>query len=324
MRKKSKYSFNPESLDFVKVEFSYHELFKRFFTYSLISVVIGISLFLLAFNFIDSPHVVLLKSKSAQIKFRYEILNNKINAVSEELLSIQNHDNKMFRPFFEVDEIPNSIRQAGFGGVKKYQEFDDFIDKQTLVGTLKKLDVVSKQLYVQSKSFDEITELIKNKHKMLASIPAIQPIKNKDLTAFGPFGMRMHPILRIYRLHAGVDLCAPLNTPIYASGDGLVTSSKMGRGGIGNYIRIYHGYGFETVYGHLNKMLVKPGQRVKRGDKIALMGSTGISNISHLHYEVYKNGSPVNPINYYFEDLNDDEYQRMIEISSDQINSGYD
>lgn len=324
MKKKSKYSFNAESLDFVKIEFSYEELFRRFFTNSIISIVIGIVFFLLAFYFIDSPHVKSLKAENSKIKFEYELLNNKIKALSAKLALIQHKDNKIYRPFFEAKEIPLSVRTAGFGGVERYNRFNDYEDKATIVNTLRKLDIVSKQLYVQSKSYDEITELIKDKHNMLASIPAIQPIKNKDLTAFGPFGMRMHPILKIYRLHAGVDLCAPLNTPIYAAGDGVVTAAKFGRGGIGYYIKIYHGYGYQTLYGHLNKMLVKPGQRIKRGDKIALMGSTGISNVSHLHYEVHRNGRPVNPINYYFEDLTDEEYERILDISSTNLNSDFD
>ena len=324
MSKKSKYKFNAESLDFVKIEFSYDELFRRLFTYSFTSVIIGLVFFFLAFNFIDSPHVKNLRVINKDIKYKYEVLNKQINAASAQLSEIQHHDNKMFRPFFEAEEIPSSVRIAGFGGVNSYTEFDDYEDKNTIVSTFKKLDVVTKQLYIQSKSFDDVTKLIKNKHKMLASIPAIQPIKNKDLTAFGPFGMRMHPILKIYRLHAGVDLCAPLNTPIYAAGDGVITAAKFGRGGIGYYIRIYHGYGFQTVYGHLNEMKVKPGQRVKRGDIIALMGTTGISNVSHVHYEVHKNGKPVNPVNYYFEDLTDEEYERLIDISSTELNSDYD
>jgi murein DD-endopeptidase MepM/ murein hydrolase activator NlpD len=281
-------------------------------------------LFLLAFYFIDSPHVKSLNAKNKEIKFQYRILNNKILALTQDLSQMQHHDNNLYRPFFEADPIPLSVRTAGYGGTKDYQEFNHFESRNIIVPTYRKLDIISKQLYVQSKSYDEVTKLIRNKNLMLSSIPAIQPVKKKDLTAFGPFGMRMHPILKIYRLHAGVDLCAPMNTPIYAAGDGSVVEAKYGRGGIGNYVVINHSYGFETLYGHLNKMFVKVGQKVKRGDLIALMGSTGISNVSHLHYEVHKNGQPVNPVNYYFDDLSDEDYERMIDVSTNEFNSAFD
>ncbi len=324
MKLKSKYHFNSESLNFVKVEFSYEDLIRKLFTYSFVSVLLGIGLFLLAFYLIDSPHVKNLNAKNQEIKFKYQLLNNRIQSLSEKLEQIQNNDNNVYRPFFEAEPIPISIRTAGYGGVKDFTQFENYENKDIIISSYQKLNIITKQLYVQSKSYDEVTKLIRDKNKMLSSIPAIQPIKNKDLTAFGPFGMRMHPILKIYRLHAGVDLCAPMNTPIYAAGDGVVTDAKYGRGGLGYYVRINHSYGFETVYGHLNKILVKYGQRVKRGDLIALMGTTGISQVSHLHYEVHKNGSPVNPVNYYFEDLSDEDYERMIQISTNEVNSAFD
>ena len=324
LKKKSSYKFNPELLDFVKVEFSYDELFRKLFTYSFISVIIGFVVFLFLFNTIDSPSAIIQQNINEKLKLKYELLEKRTNGVSFELARIQHNDNKMYRPYFESKEIPNSVRLAGFGGTDRYQKFQSFVCKDMLIKKNIKMDLISKQLYIQSVSFDELTSLIKNKGKMLSSIPAIQPVRNKAITAFGPFGMRMHPILRIYRLHAGVDLCAPLGTPIYASGDGYVAAAKFGRGGIGYYIRINHGYGYNTVYGHLSKMLVKPGQRVNRGDVIALMGTTGISNVSHLHYEVHKNGRPVDPTDYYFDDLSDDEYQRMVQISTEKLNSDFD
>jgi len=185
-----------------------------------------------------------------------------------------------------------------------------------MVSVAKKLDILSKQVYVQSKSYDEVVKMVLGKEKMLASIPSIQPVANKNLkmTASG-WGMRMHPIYRIPRFHYGMDFTAPTGTVVFATGNGIV--KEVGReGGYGNTILIDHGYGYETLYGHLSRINVKVGQSINRGDIIGLVGSTGASVGPHLHYEVMKNGQKVNPQNYYFMDLNPAEYEKMISISS--------
>lgn len=320
----NKYQFNPESLSFQKVETSLQEIIKKFFSRTAVSIILGIIFFIIAINLTDSPHLKTLKKENRDLLFQYEMLNKRATQLAKQLEALQNRDNNMYRPFFEAQPIPEAVRKAGFGGTNRYAEFKTFENPTPVISAAKKIDVISKQIYIQSKSFDDLAEMIKNKEKMLASIPAIQPVAQKHVTAVGPYGMRFHPILKITRLHAGVDLCAPEGTPVYAAGDGVVTSAKWGRGGIGNYIRINHGFGFKTIYGHLHKMLVKPGQRVKRGDVIALVGTTGISRVNHLHYEVHKNGKPVDPVNYYFNDLTDQEYEQMITILSDKVYSEVD
>jgi murein DD-endopeptidase MepM/ murein hydrolase activator NlpD len=177
--------------------------------------------------------------------------------------------------------------------------------------------MLEKELYIQTKSYDDIVRLAKNKSKMLASIPAIQPLTNKELTRMASgFGMRIHPIYKLKRMHTGVDLAAPKGTPIYATGDGVVRFTKRNPGGYGNEIQIDHGFGYETKYAHLERFEVKPGQKVKRGEVIGFVGTSGSSTAPHLHYEVIHNGNKVNPVHYFFQDLNAEEYEKILELAA--------
>jgi len=319
--RKSKYHFNPETLSFKKVEFSFLEdILKKLVSQSGISLLIGIVFFLIAFNTIDSPSLQQLKSENKKILIKYDLLQSKLQKSATVLAEIQNRDDFKYRPIFEADPIPQSIRNAGYGGTEQFTELQGYENSELLIGLNIHMSKLSKKLYVQSKSYDELVKRIKEKDKMLSCIPAIRPIASKDLIRFGsPFGMRMHPILKFVRMHYGVDLSAETGTKVYAAGDGVVQRADAAwHGGLGTNVIINHGYGYETVYGHLSKFLVKEGQRVKRGDVIGLVGNTGLSTSSHLHYEVKKNDTHVNPVNYYYNDLSDEEYDKMIENSSSE------
>jgi murein DD-endopeptidase MepM/ murein hydrolase activator NlpD len=212
------------------------------------------------------------------------------------------------------------VRKAGFGGINKYSHLENLNNSALIIETARKIDVLAKEAYIQSKSYDEVLKMALNKEQMLASIPAIMPISNEDLkrTASG-WGYRMHPIYKVRKFHYGMDFTAPVGTPVYATGDGKVlevSGSKRSRVGFGLVVKIDHGYGYETVYAHLNAFNVRQGQEVKRGDVIGYVGNTGGSTAPHLHYEVHRNGSAVNPQYYYFKDLTPQEYERMIAISS--------
>ena len=225
---------------------------------------------------------------------------------------------------FEADPIPSSIRKAGFGGVNRYKDIRNFSNAELVIEAAKKADKLSKQLYIQSKSFDEVIDLVKNKADMLASIPAIQPIANKDLgrVASG-YGYRIHPIYKTRKFHTGMDFTAPQGTPIYATGDGKIAKVRRSRRGYGNHVIVDHGYGYQTLYAHMTKYIVYRGQKVKRGEIIGYVGSTGTSVAPHLHYEVIKNKRKINPVNYYYNDLSPEEYEKMLEISS-QNNQSFD
>lgn len=315
---KNKYQFQPETLTFKKVEFNFIEHFlKKFLTQSAVSLVIGAVLFTVAYKLIDSPKEQELQREKKALQLKYDLLGKHLGGISERLTNLQNRDDNIYRPVFEADPIPQSIRQAGFGGINRYENLESYANSESFIAAHQQLDKITKQLYVQSKSYDELVKLIKAKEKMLACIPAIQPISMKDLTRFGSaFGMRLHPILGYYRMHNGVDLTAPTGTKIYAAGDGKVTRAEHSANGLGKNVIIDHGYSYKTVYAHLSKILVEDGQNVKRGDVIGLVGMTGLATCPHLHYEVRKNDSPVNPVNYYYNDLTDEEYEKMIEMSA--------
>lgn len=313
---KSKYKFNPESLSFDKIELSLKKKILKYLPHFFTSLGGSLVLFIVFAYFIDSPKERILLRENKQLLFQYELMNMQMKQIMEVLGDIQYRDDNIYRAIFGADPIPSSVRKAGFGGVNKYAELQGFNNSDLIIAAAKQLDIITKKLYVQSKSYDEIVELAKNKEKWLQCIPAIQPILNKDLKLEASFfGYRMDPVYRTIIHHDGIDFAAPIGTDIFATGDGVVITVDFSRGGYGNEIVINHGFGYKTRYAHLSKMLVRVGQKVKRGEVIGKVGNTGKSVGSHLHYEVIKNGVPVDPINYYFLDLKPDQYDKMIEMS---------
>jgi murein DD-endopeptidase MepM/ murein hydrolase activator NlpD len=310
-RRKLKYQFDTEKLSYVYVKQTFWKSIFRGVVIILPGFFISFLFLYLLLNTINSPVEKYLQSKSDSLLLKYDILNKKIFSVNTEIEAIAINDNHVYRPFFEMDSIPGSIRKAGFGGTDRYKYLRISENSDLLVNITKNVDIISKQLYIQSISFDEIIESIDEKEKMLKCIPSIRPVKLEDIDAICSFGMRMHPLLGIYRMHKGVDLCAPENTEIFAAGNGIVEISKFHES-LGNYLIINHGFGYKTVYGHLNKALVSVGDTVSGGDLIALMGTTGISTIEHVHYEVHKNGEAVNPMKFYYWDLTDVEYNCLV------------
>ncbi len=317
---KKKYKFNPETLNYERIGISIKEKLTRilaFFSSSLAFSLIWVGIVI---YFYETPRTKALQRENQELLSQYELLLKDLEKVENVLADLQQRDDNIYRVIFETDPIPSTIRKAGFGGTNKYSQLERMSNSALVVEAARKLDILSKEAYIQSKSFDEVMKLALNKEDMLASIPAIQPITNKDLkrTASG-WGYRIHPIYKVRKMHWGMDFTAPVGTPVYATGNGKVVEiagSVPGYTELGKYVKIDHGYGYETVYGHLSKYNVKPGQEVKRGDIIGFVGNTGASTAPHLHYEVHKDGQRVNPALYYFKDLTADEYDKMIAISS--------
>ena len=222
---------------------------------------------------------------------------------------IESRDDNIYRVIFEAEPIAENIRKAGFGGINRYKKLEGFKSSELMKESSNKMDKILKQLYIQSKSFDEVMDMAMKKKEMLASIPAIQPVSNKDLKRMASgYGYRIDPHYKTRAFHAGMDFTAPRGTPIYATGDGVVTRADRKAKGYGNHVRIDHGYGYVTLYAHMYKIKVRPGQKVKRGDIIGLVGNTGKSVGPHCHYEVRKNGKPLNPVHFYFNDLTPEQY----------------
>jgi len=313
---KVKFRYNPSSLQYDRIERTIVDRLLRFLAYFIGSLLLAGTYMLVFSHFFDLPKEKQLKRENNQMKAQYEIMNSKLDNVSIVLSDLEQRDDNMYRTIFEAEPISSSVRTQGRGGVSRYSELEGYDNSEIVIETAKTLDALTKRIYVQSKSYDELIGLAKNKEVMLASIPAIMPIANKDLkrTASG-WGWRIHPIYKIRKFHYGMDFTAPTGTSVYASGDGVVDKVITSRRGYGNQVIIDHGFGYKTRYGHLSGFNIKKGQKVKRGDVIAFVGSTGLSTAPHLHFEVHRNGKMVNPINYYFNDLTAGEYDRMIEIS---------
>jgi murein DD-endopeptidase MepM/ murein hydrolase activator NlpD len=288
------------------------------------SALFGFLCFVALLNtpFFETPKDKLLVREIDNMKMRYEILNRKMDQVDEVLANVEERDNNLYRVYFNTSPIPDEQRKAGFGGVNRYKEMEGYDNSELVINTSKRLDILSKELVIQSRSLDEIAKLAKDKEKLLAAIPAIQPVKNEDLKQVASgFGYRSDPFTKIRKFHAGMDFSAKTGTPIYATGDGVVTIADNNSSGYGNHIVIRHGYGYETLYGHLSKYKARAGQKVKRGDVIGYVGSTGRSEAPHLHYEVHKNGEVVNPLNFYYGNISAKEYILISKLANQENQS---
>ena len=317
---RGKYKFNEKKLTYEKIELTGKQKFFRFLTYFAATVVIALIYNIVYSLFFDTPKEKGMKREIQQLLVQYEVLNNRFDLIENTLTDLKHRDDNIYRVIFETEPIPSSIRSAGFGGVNRYENLQGFKNSDLVVQTAKRLDKLTREVYVQSKSYDELIEMAENQEEMVASIPAIMPISNKDLTRTASgWGYRIHPIYKIRKFHEGMDFTASTGTEIYATGDGVVELVETSYRGYGKRIIINHGYGYRTLYAHLSGFNVRQGQKVKRGEVIGFVGSTGMSTAPHLHYEVHKDDKKVNPIHYYFNDLTAEEYERMIFISS---NSG--
>lgn len=311
-----KYRFNPQTLNFERIRLTAWQKVRRVTLALTPGLLVGLLGIFLVYQFVDSPKEALLKRENQQLLTQYELLNRQLSEVEDVLRDVRRRDDNIYRVIFEADPLPESMRRAGSGGVNRYRDLAGFAGSEVVIGTRKRLDALTRQLIVQSESLDEVASLALRKKELLASIPAVQPISNRDLTMISSgFGERLHPIHKIAKFHAGMDFTAPVGTEIYATGDGRVEFADYATNGYGIHVVIDHGFDYKTLYGHLSTLKVRPGQQVKRGDPIGLVGNTGLSAGPHLHYEVHKGGTPVDPANYFFNDLTPEEYARVLEIS---------
>jgi len=324
--KKVKYYYDSENLAYRKIKPLKRRSFAYIALFLISSGLFGVLSFIVLLNtpYFETPKDRLQAREIDNLKLRYAILNKKMDQIDEVMGSIEERDNNLYRVYFNTSPIPMEQRKAGFGGVNRYKELEGYNNSELVTNATKRIDVLSKELVVQSKSLDEILKLAKEKNKLLAAIPAIQPIRNENLKQMASgFGYRSDPFTKARKFHAGMDFTAKSGTPIFATGEGVVEKADNTASGYGNHIVIRHGFGYETLYGHMSKINIRPGQKVKRGDVIGVVGSTGTSTAPHLHYEVIKQGSKINPINFFYNDLTAEEYEKMIEISS-QSNQSFD
>ena len=321
---KPKYSFNPESLSYDQIKLSPRQKIFKFLRGAALLLSVSFVFLLILSLFFDTPGEKIQKRENKQLLYQYELLNQKVEKMEQSMDEIQQHDDNIYRLIFGIDPVPENIRKAGVGGSNPYKELEQYSKSDLLIETSKKIDNLTRRMVVQTESYDNIMKLVQDKEKFLASIPAISPIADRNLKRFASgYGYRIHPIYRTLKMHKGIDLTAPTGTKVYATGGGKVISAGYAAGGYGIKVIIDHGYGYKTLYAHLNKATVKVGKRVARGDVIGEVGSTGRSTAPHLHYEVRKNDQTENPINYYYTDLTPEEYEEMINVSS-QMTMSFD
>jgi hypothetical protein len=313
----TKYKYNPDSLSFDKIRLDAKAILLRSLAYLIGSVIVAAVFNFMFGLFFDSPKEKALKREIEQLTLQYDLIHREMGTLETVIGHLQETDDNLYRTIFGAEPVQATQRQAGIGGVNRYNELEGFDNSRLVIETAKKLDAIRKKVYVQSKSFDDIIMLAREKEDMLRSIPAIIPISTKDLTRIASgFGLRIHPVYKISKVHAGMDFTAPLGTEVYVSGDGTVESVLSSKRGMGNYITINHGFGYSSIYAHLESFNVKAGRKVRRGDIIGYVGNTGMSVAPHLHYEIKLNGINVDPVNYFFNDLTPAEYETMIEIAS--------
>lgn len=321
MSKKVKYYYDSETLAYKKIRPKRGRNFGYIALFIFSTAVFGFLCFVILLNtpFFETPKDKFQAREIENLKIRYEILEKRMELAQDVLVNIEERDNNLYRVFFNSSPIPMEQRRAGLGGINRYDEFDGYNNSDLIKNATKKMDVLLKSLVVQSKSLDEIIKLAKDKEKLLAAIPAIQPVKNEDLTRMASgFGYRNDPFTKIRKFHYGMDFTAKTGTPIFASGDGIVIKADNSLSGYGNLIIINHGFGYKSFYAHMSKFKARSGQKVKRGDIIGYVGSTGRSEAPHLHYEVHKDGQPINPINFYYGSISAEEYKAISELANQE------
>ncbi len=316
-----KYIYNTETCQYERVSISAWDVALNLLGFLTVALMIAIGILLVFNRYFESPKEIVLRKENEELKLHYDILDREMTDVQEMLHNLKERDDNVYRLIFEADPIPSSIRTAGAGGSNKYKDLlnKDLIQEDLIIDDFNRLDKLKRQMYIQTKSYDEIIDLALHKEEMLAAIPAIQPINNKELTRLASgFGLRIHPIYKIKKMHTGLDFSAPRGTPIYATGAGKVKKAQNSyrKTGYGNQVEIDHGFGYVTKYAHMQMITVKKGQEVKRGDLIGYVGSTGGSTAPHCHYEIIKDGKKIDPIQYIIQDVTDEEYQKLLDLAS--------
>ncbi|GGZ15504.1 peptidase M23 [Echinicola pacifica] len=319
-----KYYYDPKTCKYERYTKSKWDILLGVLGFLSLSIILAVGILIVFSYYFDSPKEIMLKKENDELKLYYELMEKEVTRLTDVAADLKDRDDNLYRVIFESEPIPSSIRDAGYGGSDRFKELKEkgLQQEELIIDVMAKVDQLKKQLYIQSLSYDELAENALNKEQYWASIPAIQPIHNEDLKSLASgFGMRIHPILKVRKMHTGIDFSAPKGTPIYATGDGTVVEVKTEFGGYGKSVLIDHGFGFQTRYGHMNEFEVRKGQKVKRGDEIGKVGNTGSSTAPHVHYEVIKDGNIINPVHYFFKDLGPVEFDKILELASKENQS---
>ncbi|MET0392435.1 MAG: M23 family metallopeptidase [Chitinophagaceae bacterium] len=311
--KKIKYYYKTNTLRYEKLEIPLRVKLLRIFGFIAAAFVTAAFISYIAFRFIGSPNEKLLRIQNEQLRDRYAGLNNRVKELDRQMKELENRDNNVYRSIFEANPIPDSARARDLENRIEVATVESLTDSELFSSLTSSLNNLSNRIQVQNSSYTEVDELLKDKEKLLAHTPAIQPVSNKDLTRIASgFGYRIDPIYKTTKMHAGIDFTAPQGTPIYATADGTVTTAGNTGNGFGNHVIIRHGYGYETLYGHMVRVKARNGQQVKRGEVIGWVGSSGKSTGPHCHYEVHKGETKLDPVYFFYNDLSPDQFDRLL------------
>ena len=322
--KKQKFRYNPETLSYDKVELSWKEHFLRSLLVIAPAVVLGFGFYLLFSSFFKSPNELNLERENANLREELNEMQEDVLLLSTVVKDLEKRDNEIYRVVFNAEPFPEQMRELGTGGTDEYEDLKGYDHSDRIIENKRLIKELEKRIYAQSISFDEVIQLAKEKEQMLASIPAIQPVANADLTRIASgYGWRIDPIYKTKKMHWGLDFTAETGTNVYATGNGVVKEIEQKRWGYGNSVIIDHGFGYTTRYAHLSAFKVKKGDKVVRGQVIGLVGSTGKSTAPHLHYEIEKNGKKIDPIHFFHSDISEDEYERLLEMANN-ANQSFD
>lgn len=315
--KKIKYTYNTHTLRYEKLITPLRVKLLRIFGFLAAILVSAFIIVTLAQKYFPSAAERKLSQENANLKYGYKVLEAQISDLEQRMASLETRDNQVYRAIFESDPVPDSARAKMTEKLAELKNITGMSQEQLVVSASNALNRLNNRLIFQSKSFEKIGDLIDKKEDLLAAIPAIQPLSNKQLERVASgFGYRIDPVYKIPKMHAGLDFTANTGTPIYATADGTVQEAGFNAGGYGNHVVINHGFGYETLYAHMVRIKAKRGQKVKRGEVIGWVGSTGKSTGPHLHYEVHKNGTPVDPVYFFYNDLTPEQYDRLLKLAA--------
>lgn len=315
--KKIKYFYNTHTLRFEKLTVSWSVKLLRVFGFIAAALVTAALIVWIGFRYIGSPSERILRLQIEDYEANYTLLNKRIQQLQLQIGELEKRDNKVYRTIFEANPIPDSARATQLQKSQELVLIQHLNENELIKSLAMQLNALTSRVVNQNKSYDEIDEMVRNKQKLLSSIPAIQPVSNKELTAIASgFGSRIDPVYKVTKFHAGLDFAAPQGTPIYATANGRVKSAGPDETGYGKHVVINHGYGYETLYGHMVRVKARAGQSVKRGEIIGWVGSTGKSTGPHCHYEVHKNGTPVDPVYFFYNDLTPEQFDRLVKLAA--------
>ncbi len=314
-----KYYYDTETCKYERIKTSTGDIILNTLGILSLTVAMAVGLLILYSSYFESPKELILKNEVKELEFYYENLEAEVERLHKQLSNMEYRDDNIYRVVLGAEPIDKSIREAGVGGMDRYEDIKDknIIHEDIIVKLNESVDNLRRKIYIESKSQDDVVDLAESKEKLFAAIPAIQPVANKQLIALASgFGLRIHPIYKVKKMHTGIDFAAAIGTPIYATADGVIDKLDVSFSGYGKMLEIDHGFGYRTRYAHMHGFAVRQGQKVKRGDLIGYVGDTGLSTAPHLHYEVFVNGIHANPVHYFFNDLNPAEYEKIIELAS--------